>query len=149
MISGELEAAIVSTKKKVNVLLRGDLRQLAQKIKKTSQVYLKRISTFLFENNHLSSKRLLRVENTAAEVPRFNLILRQANRSVSRLNRLANYELTPASLSQGLVPIYVNATAGTTVYGAFDPLNDIADICHKHSLWMHVDVRYIILSLLV
>lgn len=44
------------------------------------------------------------------------------------------------SFPQGLVPFYVNATAGTTVYGAFDPLNDIADICHKHTLWMHVDV---------
>ncbi|CAG14821.1 unnamed protein product, partial [Tetraodon nigroviridis] len=35
---------------------------------------------------------------------------------------------------QGLVPFYVNATAGTTVYGAFDPLGDIADICQRHSL---------------
>lgn len=68
---------------------------------------------------------------------------------MSRLNQLAYYEVIPASVSQGLVPIYVNATAGTTVYGAFDPLNDIADICHRHSLWMHVDVRDTILSFLV
>ncbi|KAG8014373.1 Glutamate decarboxylase 1, partial [Nibea albiflora] len=40
----------------------------------------------------------------------------------------------------GLVPFYVNATAGTTVYGAFDPLDDVADICHRHTLWMHVDM---------
>uniref|UniRef100_A0A673L1A9 Glutamate decarboxylase 2 n=1 Tax=Sinocyclocheilus rhinocerous TaxID=307959 RepID=A0A673L1A9_9TELE len=32
------------------------------------------------------------------------------------------------------------ATAGTTVYGAFDPLIAIADICKKHDIWMHVDV---------
>lgn len=44
-------------------------------------------------------------------------------------------------LEQGLVPFYVNATAGTTVYGAVDPLDAIADICSAHSLWMHVDVR--------
>lgn len=48
---------------------------------------------------------------------------------------------TSVVFSQGLVPFYVNATAGTTVYGAFDPLNAIADICHRHTLWMHVDVR--------
>lgn len=27
------------------------------------------------------------------------------------------------------------------MYGAFDPLNAIADICQRHTLWMHVDVR--------
>ncbi|XP_072417078.1 glutamate decarboxylase 1 [Chiloscyllium punctatum] len=43
---------------------------------------------------------------------------------------------------KGFVPLYVNATAGTTVYGAFDPLNDIADICEKHNLWMHVDAAW-------
>lgn len=41
---------------------------------------------------------------------------------------------------QGFVPMYVNATAGTTVYGAFDPINEIADICEKYNMWLHVDV---------
>lgn len=41
---------------------------------------------------------------------------------------------------QGFVPFFVSATAGTTVYGAFDPLIAISDICRKHGVWMHVDV---------
>lgn len=41
--------------------------------------------------------------------------------------------------AEGETPFYVNATAGTTVLGSFDPLNEIADICQKHKLWMHVD----------
>lgn len=42
-------------------------------------------------------------------------------------------------LLQGKVPFVVNATAGSTVLGAYDPLNAIADICERHGLWMHVD----------
>ncbi|KAG6448121.1 acidic amino acid decarboxylase GADL1 [Manduca sexta] len=40
---------------------------------------------------------------------------------------------------KGQYPIMVNATAGTTVLGAIDPLNYIADVCEKHNVWMHVD----------
>lgn len=39
----------------------------------------------------------------------------------------------------GETPFYVNATAGTTVLGSFDAIDPIADVCHKHSLWLHVD----------
>lgn len=45
------------------------------------------------------------------------------------------------TINQNKQPFYVNATAGTTVMGAFDDLNSIADICVKYNLWMHVDVR--------
>ncbi|KAJ7415573.1 hypothetical protein WISP_77687 [Willisornis vidua] len=40
---------------------------------------------------------------------------------------------------KGYIPLFVNATAGTTVYGAFDPIQEIADICEKYNLWLHVD----------
>lgn len=45
----------------------------------------------------------------------------------------------------GLYPLMVNATAGTTVLGAIDDLQKVADVCKKHGVWMHVDVSLIIL----
>ena len=43
------------------------------------------------------------------------------------------------SIARGEKPFYVCATAGTTVGGAFDPINDIADVCEKYDMWLHVD----------
>lgn len=41
---------------------------------------------------------------------------------------------------KGNVPLVVVGTAGTTVLGAFDPLDRIADVCQKYNTWFHVDV---------
>lgn len=45
-------------------------------------------------------------------------------------------------LLEGAVPMMVSATAGTTVLGAFDPLEAISEICQKYSMWMHVDAAW-------
>ncbi|ORX82488.1 PLP-dependent transferase [Basidiobolus meristosporus CBS 931.73] len=43
------------------------------------------------------------------------------------------------SIARGESPFFVNATAGTTVLGAFDPLRPIGAVCQKYDLWFHVD----------
>jgi sulfinoalanine decarboxylase len=45
-------------------------------------------------------------------------------------------------IKDGKIPFYVNATAGTTVLGAFDPFEEIADMCEEFDMWMHVDGAY-------
>ncbi|KAJ1519611.1 hypothetical protein ONE63_004885 [Megalurothrips usitatus] len=44
--------------------------------------------------------------------------------------------------ARGDIPFFVNCTAGTTVLGAFDPIEEIAAICQKHNCWMHVDAAW-------
>lgn len=36
-------------------------------------------------------------------------------------------------------PIAVVASAGSTAAGAWDPLNEVADVCARYGLWFHVD----------
>ncbi|MEZ4801937.1 MAG: aminotransferase class V-fold PLP-dependent enzyme [Gelidibacter sp.] len=45
-------------------------------------------------------------------------------------------------LSEGYHPFFVNATAGTTVLGAFDDISSISNLCKKYNLWLHVDGAY-------
>lgn len=42
-------------------------------------------------------------------------------------------------IDRGLTPFYLNATAGTTVLGAFDPVKKLVNICKRYKIWLHLD----------
>ena len=47
-----------------------------------------------------------------------------------------------ADRRDGVVPVAVVATAGTTLTGAVDDLDALADLCAEHDVWLHVDGAY-------
>ncbi len=59
-----------------------------------------------------------------------------------RLRLDALEEAIRADRANGLTPFLVVASAGTTNTGSVDPLEAIAALCRRESLWFHVDAAY-------
>ena len=47
-----------------------------------------------------------------------------------------------SDIEAGFTPAMINATSGTTVLGAFDPIAAISAIAKRHNVWLHVDAAY-------
>ena len=74
-------------------------------------------------------------------------VLGIGNQGVIRIETNERGEMKPDILrneianarSSGRTPICVVATTGTTVRGAFDSIDELADVCRDEDLWLHVD----------
>ncbi|KAH7662306.1 tyrosine decarboxylase protein [Dioscorea alata] len=47
-----------------------------------------------------------------------------------------------SDMAQGLVPLYLCATVGTTAVGAVDPLFELGQLAQEYDVWLHVDSAY-------
>ncbi len=70
--------------------------------------------------------------------------------AVVRIEVDEHFQMRPSALrdslykavADGLRPMAVVATAGTTDFGSVDPLREVADIAHEWGAWLHVDAAY-------
>uniref|UniRef100_A0A915NLY5 Glutamate decarboxylase n=7 Tax=Meloidogyne TaxID=189290 RepID=A0A915NLY5_9BILA len=92
---------------------------------------------FTSEESHYSIKSAAAVLGIGADNC-FNIPTDASGRMLPR----ALEEQIIKSKEEGLYPFFVCATAGTTVYGAWDPIEEISEICERHNLWLHVDAAW-------
>ncbi len=70
--------------------------------------------------------------------------------NLRRVDTRGDFSMCPDSLEQaikndiasGLKPACVVATLGTTSSMAMDPVDEIADICSRYGIWLHVDAAF-------
>jgi aromatic-L-amino-acid decarboxylase len=59
-----------------------------------------------------------------------------------RMQPSALRDAVHADRTAGLLPLAVVATVGTTSTTSIDPVREIADICRREGVWLHVDAAY-------
>ncbi|KAB8232677.1 pyridoxal phosphate-dependent decarboxylase family protein [Aspergillus alliaceus] len=55
------------------------------------------------------------------------------------MDPMALKQALDVTVAAGEVPLFVCGTAGTTVRGAYDPLESIGKLAHEYNAWFHVD----------
>ncbi|MBP6002130.1 MAG: hypothetical protein KA746_01730 [Pyrinomonadaceae bacterium] len=96
---------------------------------------------------------LLRVyasEHVHSSIDKGVITLGLGLRSLRKIECNERFEMIPEKLglaieediAAGFKPICVIPTIGTTSTSSVDPVNEIADICQKYGIWLHVDTAY-------
>jgi aromatic-L-amino-acid/L-tryptophan decarboxylase len=94
--------------------------------------------------------RLYASEQAHSSVEKALIALGLGQRSLVKVPADSEFRMDAAALARaveedkrdGLLPFCVVATVGTTSTTSVDPVPDIAEVCGRHGLWLHVDAAY-------
>jgi aromatic-L-amino-acid decarboxylase len=94
--------------------------------------------------------RVYTSELAHSSVEKAALALGLGSRNVVKIETDARFQMQPAALRRaiehdkrsGMLPLAAVATIGTTGVASIDPVDQVADICGEHDVWLHVDAAY-------
>jgi aromatic-L-amino-acid decarboxylase len=94
--------------------------------------------------------RLYASEHAHSSVEKSLIALGLGQRSLVKVPADSEFRMDASALARmieddrraGLLPFCVVATVGTTSTTSIDPVPDIADVCGRERLWLHVDAAY-------
>ena len=94
--------------------------------------------------------RIYASDQAHSSIERAAIVLGLGERNVVRIPSDAAFRLDVAALDtairadldEGLRPMAVVATVGTTSTASVDPVREIAAVCRARDLWLHVDAAY-------
>ena len=89
-------------------------------------------------------------EHAHSSVDKAVILLGLGHDALRRIEADAEYRMRPSALddavredrSHGITPVAVVATVGTTSSTSVDPVADIAALCAREQIWLHVDAAY-------
>ena len=89
-------------------------------------------------------------EHAHSSVDKAVILLGLGHEAVRRIEADSDYRMRPDALaaaiqddrSVGVTPVAVVATVGTTSATSVDPVGDVASICARERIWLHVDAAY-------
>ncbi|MGH9940822.1 MAG: pyridoxal phosphate-dependent decarboxylase family protein [Pyrinomonadaceae bacterium] len=94
--------------------------------------------------------RLYASEQSHSSVEKAVIALGLGQRSLRKIPADSEFRMDAAALARaveedkaaGHLPFCVVATVGTTSSSSVDPVEEIAGVCERHKLWLHVDAAY-------
>jgi len=97
----------------------------------------KKLKAFVSKDSHYSMSKAAVQLGLGTESIVYVNVDNQGRMEISDLERLIL-----ESINNNELPFFIGATAGTTVRGSFDPIEDIQNISKKYDLWLHVDASW-------
>ncbi|OIR01343.1 L-2,4-diaminobutyrate decarboxylase [mine drainage metagenome] len=94
----------------------------------------KNLKAFVNEYAHYSFETAANILGIGAK----NVIKVKADKNGKLIPEELEKEII-ASIKRNETPFFVAATCATTLLGAYDPIDEMAEICKKYNIWLHAD----------